>query len=337
MRQNKGGTAKKLVLDDDEQHGFWARVSRHVKVTKPMLGLLRRHCEPPPFFFCRLAPSPSPSLLLCLRHDSCAPTTGKVYHGWYQLGEHIKGADTQEVPYQKEVEEKFDERWAYGHSEFAAAAYVVDPEFRQHDHASNEEVMAGFMDTVEKIGILTEVRRLQEQDQRFSARWQQRKELIAADPKSLAQWTYYPDYPTSDSDHVKTFCVKVNEQLQLYRDGCGAFARSWLLETAQKMPAHHWWAQYGASTPELRNFACLVLSQAGSSSICERINCEFAFIADRKRNRLAHARANKLVSLFHNLRLLKRMNKVNYEEPAVSWTDVDEASGITKYGVVSYE
>ena len=80
-----------------------------------------------------------------------------------------------------------------------------------------------------------------------------------------------------------------------------------------------------------------MLSQAGSSSICERINCEFAFIADRKRNRLAHARANKLVSLFHNLRLLKRMNKVNYEEPAVSWTDVDEASGIMKYGVVSYE
>ena len=76
---------------------------------------------------------------------------------------------------------------------------------------------------------------------------------------------------------------------------------------------------------------------AGSSSICERINSEFAFIADRRRNRLAHARANKLVSCFHNLRLLKRMTKTNYTEPAVGWTEEDTTSGITKYGIVNYE
>ena len=71
--------------------------------------------------------------------------------------------------------------------------------------------------------------------------------------------------------------------------------------------------------------------------ICERINSEFAFIADRRRNRLAHARANKLVSCFHNLRLLKRMTKTNYTEPAVGWTEEDTTSGITKYGIVNYE
>jgi len=40
-----------------------------------------------------------------------------------------------------------------------------------------------------------------------------------------------------------------------------------------------------------------VLSQPASASICERINSEFAFVKDRRRNRLDHDRANKLVDL----------------------------------------
>ena len=45
----------------------------------------------------------------------------------------------------------------------------------------------------------------------------------------------------------------------------------------------------------------LVLSQPASASIIERINSEFAFVKDRRRNRLSHKKANKLVGLFHNL------------------------------------
>ena len=59
---------------------------------------------------------------------------------------------------------------------------------------------------------------------------------------------------------------------------------------------------YGASVPELQEVAMLVLSQPASASIIERINGEFAFVKDRRRNRLAHQKANKLVGLFHNLR-----------------------------------
>ena len=65
--------------------------------------------------------------------------------------------------------------------------------------------------------------------------------------------------------------------------------------------------------------------------ICERINSEFAFVKDRRRNRLSHDKANKLVGLFHNLRLLMRMRKVSYAEPAVAWTDDLERSAVTKY------
>ena len=49
----------------------------------------------------------------------------------------------------------------------------------------------------------------------------------------------------------------------------------------------------------------------------ERINSEFEFLKDRRHNRLGHEKANKLVGLFHNLRLLKRMKKPQYTEPAI--------------------
>ena len=52
---------------------------------------------------------------------------------------------------------------------------------------------------------------------------------------------------------------------------------------------------------------------------------------DRRRNRLGHDKANKLVSLFHNLRMLKRMNKHNYSEPAIAWSVDLDHSAVTKY------
>ena len=72
-----------------------------------------------------------------------------------------------------------------------------------------------------------------------------------------------------------------------------------------------------------------------SASICERINSEFAFVKDRRRNRLSHVKANKLVRIFHNLRLIHRMNQVAYTEPAVGWLEDPEKSGITKYGLAN--
>lgn len=56
---------------------------------------------------------------------------------------------------------------------------------------------------------------------------------------------------------------------------------------------------------------------------------------DRRRNRLSHDKANLLVGLFHNLRLLKRMKKPSYSEPAIAWGDDLEKSHVTKYNPAS--
>ena len=52
---------------------------------------------------------------------------------------------------------------------------------------------------------------------------------------------------------------------------------------------------------------------------------------------LEHGRANKLVALFHNLRLMARMKNPQYTEPAIGWNEEDDATGVTKFGVTNYE
>ncbi|KAL1507719.1 hypothetical protein AB1Y20_007338 [Prymnesium parvum] len=252
-------------------------------------------------------------------------------HGWFTIGESISESNAE---YKEAVNEKFDARWAYAHSDFLAAAYVLDPEFQEHEQTKNTEVFEGFLDVVDRIGILQEVRKSMEQ---YTEMWQKRKEAIAADPKKQATLEHYPTYPNAKSASVKAFSVKVNSQLACYRGKKGVFGRDAVMEAAVNMPAYMWWDQYGAATPELQTVACLVLSQPASASIVERINSEFGFVKDRRRNRLAHEKANKLVALFHNLRLMARMKKPHYSEPAVGWVTDENKTGITKWGITNYD
>lgn len=117
---------------------------------------------------------------------------------------------------------------------------------------------------------------------RYTEAWKQRAELIAQDYKKQRTYELFPEYPTStSSDEVKAFCGKVMAQLTFFRNKKGIFARDYIMEAAASMPAHLWWDTHGGSCAELTTVARLVLSQPGSSSVCERINSEFAFVKDR--------------------------------------------------------
>lgn len=308
-RDNKGGTARKLVLSDEEG-GFWDTLKTHVKDTLPLCKFLRRH-------------------------DSSAASVGKVYNGWFEVGKHL---EKSEAEYKDELLEKHAERWDYTDASFFRAAYVVDPEFADVDNSGNTEVMDGFMEVLEKLAVMFEVRRLQELDGRFKEIWKARAKAIDEDHMAHRNWNHYPKYPSpSECENVKAFCKTVYGQLSNYRNKVGIFARDWVMQTAETMPGHIWWDLNGASVPELQSVARILLAQPASASICERINSEFSFVKDRKRNRLSHKRADMLVGLFHNLRIIKNLCKMNHSEPAVGWSEVEcEKSGVYKYGVTHY-
>lgn len=83
-----------------------------------------------------------------------------------------------------------------------------------------------------------------------------------------------------------------------------------------------WWSTYGSETPELAEIAIKVLAQPVSSSSAERNWSTYSFIHNVKRNRLNAKRADKLVFIHSNLRLLSRMKEGYNEGPFRKW-DID--------------
>ena len=146
----------------------------------------------------------------------------------------------------------------------------------------------------------------------LTTKWKKRASMIAADPLKQITWTHFPSYVSTKDPEVARFCAAASAQPVLYRGRKGEFARNWIFRAAATTPAYEWWEQFGATVPELQTVACMILSLPASASIIERINSEFAFVKDRRRNRLGHGKSNMLVGLFHNLRLLKRMRKLLY-------------------------
>ncbi|OMO51384.1 hypothetical protein COLO4_37694 [Corchorus olitorius] len=73
---------------------------------------------------------------------------------------------------------------------------------------------------------------------------------------------------------------------------------------AVTMDAIEWWSTYGSETPKLMEVAKIVLSQPISSSSTERAWNTYSYIHNVKRNRLNCTRADKLVFIHSNIRLL---------------------------------
>ncbi|XP_057800087.1 uncharacterized protein LOC131015682 [Salvia miltiorrhiza] len=73
-----------------------------------------------------------------------------------------------------------------------------------------------------------------------------------------------------------------------------------------KLDPLKWWVAYGIGAPHLRPLAVRLLGQVSSSSCCERNWSTYSFIHSTKRNRITVERAEDLVYVHSNLRLLSR-------------------------------
>ncbi|KAH1114290.1 hypothetical protein J1N35_007668 [Gossypium stocksii] len=81
----------------------------------------------------------------------------------------------------------------------------------------------------------------------------------------------------------------------------------WLLDPKS------WWLVHGASIPLLQNLALKLLRQPSSSSCCERNWSTYSFIHSIRKNKINPQRAEDLVFVYTNLRLLSRKT-LHYKE-----------------------
>ncbi|KAG5523737.1 hypothetical protein RHGRI_030653 [Rhododendron griersonianum] len=95
--------------------------------------------------------------------------------------------------------------------------------------------------------------------------------------------------------------TKANMEYAKFSTKDGPFADIDSIEDMWTMDPHSWWVIHGASAPTLQTIALKVLIQP-SSSCCERNS----FIHSLKRNRMTPQRAEDLVFVHSNLRLLSR-------------------------------
>ncbi|XP_077245333.1 uncharacterized protein LOC143885176 [Tasmannia lanceolata] len=86
-----------------------------------------------------------------------------------------------------------------------------------------------------------------------------------------------------------------------------------------KMSILEWWRFHGGDTPELRTLAIKVLSQSITTSSAERAWSTYSYILNVKRNRLNAARADTLVYIHSNLRLLSRLTGSYKDGPHRKW------------------
>lgn len=109
-----------------------------------------------------------------------------------------------------------------------------------------------------------------------------------------------------------------------FRSAEGLFSSQNAQLNAKRMPAWKWWESYGASVPELQKAAVRILSQCTSACSCERNWSTYGFIHSKSRNRLSPDRARDLVYVFSNLRLIQRIEDVEYEEEFPEWDSSDD-------------
>jgi hAT family C-terminal dimerisation region len=86
------------------------------------------------------------------------------------------------------------------------------------------------------------------------------------------------------------------------------------------LEGYNFWREWGSACPKLSKLAIRVLSQVASASACERNWSTYDFIHSKKRNKLLPKRAEDLVFVFTNLRLLRNIKNVEYEEKEIKCT-----------------
>ncbi|KAL5172115.1 hypothetical protein HKD37_16G044935 [Glycine soja] len=112
---------------------------------------------------------------------------------------------------------------------------------------------------------------------------------------------------------------KVNIEFANFSDGREGFDDLDSLNDRGQMDPKAWWLVHGINAPILQKVALKLLAQPCSSSCCERNWSTYSFIHSLKRNKMAPHRAEELVFVHSNLRLLSRNTPQYHQEETKMW------------------
>nr|KYP38813.1 hypothetical protein KK1_039915 [Cajanus cajan] len=99
------------------------------------------------------------------------------------------------------------------------------------------------------------------------------------------------------------------------------------IEDRWTLDAKSWWVMHGSSAPLLQKLSLKLLVQPSSSSCCERNWSTYSFIHSLKRNKLNPKRAEDLVYVHTNLRLLSRKSEEYMQGSTRMWDIGGDAWG----------
>ncbi|XP_020251893.1 uncharacterized protein LOC109829166 [Asparagus officinalis] len=221
--------------------------------------------------------------------DTDTPCLYLVYDMWDTMIEKVKQAiyrhegkrDNEESPFYEVVHKILVDRWNKGNTPLQCLAHSLVPRY-YHSTWLNENVN----------------RQAPNQD----------LEITMERAKCLRRY-----HPNPDERRP------VNLEYAKFVGSLEAFSDPDSLSDRGHMEPKLWWLLYGASTPNLQALTVKLLGQPCSSSCCERNWSTYGFIHSLKRNKLTPARAEDLVYVHTNLRLLSRSSAEYMEGESRMW------------------
>ncbi|XLS89452.1 hypothetical protein HN51_065460, partial [Arachis hypogaea] len=137
---------------------------------------------------------------------------------------------------------------------------------------------------------------------------------------------------------------KVNIEFASFSDGRGVFDDYDSLNDRGIVDAKFWWLIHGGKAKFLQPIALRLLGQPSSSSCCERNWSTYSFIHSLKRNKLKPKRAENLVFVHTNLRLLSRKILQYNKRETMMWdiagdafSPIDEENGVLEVAHLSLD
>ncbi|KAG6476013.1 hypothetical protein ZIOFF_065248 [Zingiber officinale] len=228
----------------------------------------------------------SPIYEMLSKADTDQPCLHLVYEWWDEMIEKMrvaisKGAHSEDSKFYEVVHNILVERWNKSNTPLHWLAHSLNPRYYSHEW-------------------------LQESPNRLPPH----RDIEVSRERKKCIERYY-----SNSSERRS----VNEEFASFSAAIDDFSDNDAMRDRGLMSPTKWWVIHGASAPTLQSLALKLLGQPSSSSCCERNWSTYSFIHSLKRNKITPQRAEVLVYVHYNLRLLSRRSPHYSEGESKMW------------------